>query len=238
MPLTPKYSKDLSNLENIKLNAFVYGKPKTGKRTFASTFPKPHIIDTDGGMLSLRHLNIPYYNFTTGTALIKSQEIKACARELINTADCESIIFSSLTTISDIFLEGIQLLNGRVGKTPKYDPEWAALKNQLNELIALGVKSDKHICFIAHEKVDKCEKTGRVSIAPALTGQLAQSIGLHFDEVYHAETTMVDNKYVYQLLIRELGLYNAGSRLLNRTSDALYCEPNFYSIMRLAGITK
>lgn len=228
-------SKDLTNSENFALKCICYGSPGSGKTKFGSTFPNPHYIDTDKGMLTLRDMNIPYYSFDGDNAMQAYNNIKVAIDKMIKDKSCKTIVIDSLTTLSDVILESVLMQDGNAGKSPEFK-HWNSQMNALKEILRLCLGSGKHFLATAHEKIDKDENTGRVWILPALTGQLSHKIGLYFDEVYHSECIEKINKPTdYKLLARASSLYVAKSRLRSKDAGTHY-KPDFNCILKEGGV--
>lgn len=137
------------------LKVVIYGPEGIGKTTFASHFPNPVFIDTEG---STSHYDLQRFPAPTSWAMLLEEVQQAagspaCCRTLvIDTADwAEKLCTQSLlarckkTGIEDFgYGKGYTYLNEDFGK----------LLNLLNEVVAAGI----HVVFTAHAAMRKFEQ--------------------------------------------------------------------------------
>lgn len=137
------------------LKVVIYGPEGIGKTTFASRFPNPVFIDTEG---STSHYDLQRFPAPTSWAMLLEEVQQAagspaCCRTLvIDTADwAEKLCTQSLlarckkTGIEDFgYGKGYTYLNEDFGK----------LLNLLNEVVAAGI----HVVFTAHAAMRKFEQ--------------------------------------------------------------------------------
>lgn len=197
-------AKDI-NISDVKLKVLVYGANGTGKTTFAGSFPRPYFFDFDGGMLSLAGSDIDYDTF-----LSYDKAIGMLHR--IEKDSFQTIVFDSMTRMSDLLMDSVQSINHTRGRQPTLPEYGAFLTRMRNDLISI-LKIDKNIVFTAHEELFRDEVTGEVFCLPLLIGKMRHRIGLYFDEVYRAYTEVKKGETEYLLLTRASRRYTAKSRL-------------------------
>lgn len=137
------------------LKVVIYGPEGIGKTTFASHFPNPVFIDTEG---STSHYDLQRFPAPTSWAMLLEEVQQAagspacCHTLVIDTADwAEKLCTQSLldrckkTGIEDFgYGKGYTYLNEDFGK----------LLNLLNEVVAAGI----HVVFTAHAAMRKFEQ--------------------------------------------------------------------------------
>lgn len=100
--------------------------------------------------------------------------------------DMDWIMFDSLTTFSDMVMDGILAINGRGGQWPQqddYGPQMLVIRNVVRTATALGCG----VYFTGHEEMIKDELTHTIYRQPVLTGKLRQKLPLLFSEIFHCE---------------------------------------------------
>ena len=83
-----------------------------------------------------------------------------------------------------------------------------------------------NVLFIAHEKANKDDLTGRISYLPLIDGQMKDKIGKDFEEVYAMIKTVKGNEAKYEMLTLGDGMRTCRT---SRTLDARV-EPDFCKI--------
>lgn len=144
---------------NTALKVVIYGPEGIGKTTFASHFPDPVFIDTEG---STSHYDLQRFPAPTSWAMLLEEVQQAagspaCCRTLvIDTADwaeklcCQSLLARCKKSgIEDFgYGKGYTYLNEDFGK----------LLNLLNEVVATGI----HVVFTAHAAMRKFEQPDEI----------------------------------------------------------------------------
>lgn len=127
-----KFTDDVSDK---KLNILVWGLPGSGKTHFAQTSPKPFLINTDKGELTMHSLHVPYITidgsmqvYETIMAILNSAQKKTDGFDKF-----ETIILDSVWKTSDLLLDEICDENNVTGK-PSFN-EWGILLTRMTKII-------------------------------------------------------------------------------------------------------
>lgn len=213
MSLEVKSTKDLAY---GGLSMFVYGPPKTGKTTFASTFPNPLMLALEKGLVGLRDLSIDYVEPETwGEYLTILLELQKSAKPGVVTfrgKEYNSVIIDPLNELYSMVMRDVmRATSGReTPSLPDYGLTGIRVERSLVDIASLPV----HTCITCLEATDKDELTGRIWAGALLPGKLAKKVPALFDFVFHTETepTKDGTGVNYVLLTQSLGIVNAGGR--------------------------
>ena len=219
------------SMKDPKVDALVYGRAGTGKTLLGGTFPKPIIVDTNNGLLSLRKKDVSFISCHRKEGAIWWNEVREATKLALESKDHESIIIDAFPLVCEAMLLSICSQNRK--QKPTFD-EWVALWNGTQEYIAMVRASKKNSLFICGETFERDEISGKVWCLPSLQGQARTKVDHLFDEIYHAEAIMTSGKPAkYSLLIRPDGISTAKSRALSATSDINSIDPHYQSIKNL-----
>ncbi len=100
--------------------------------------------------------------------------------------DYKWLMFDSLTTFSDMVMDGILAINGRGGQWPQqddYGPQMLVIRNVVRTATSMGCG----VYFTGHEELIKDDLTHQIYRQPVLTGKLRQKLPLLFSEIFHCE---------------------------------------------------
>ena len=96
-----------------RVSIAAYGETKSGKTTFAGTFPKPFFIDTDRGGRTLKKLHIPHISippYDRTFDLINDILIKLRQKEPpFDKLEVETLVFDSVTALADFLIYDLLL---------------------------------------------------------------------------------------------------------------------------------
>ena len=201
-----------------KLNVLVYGVPGIGKTVFAATFPKPLFVDIDQGLMSVRYKRVAYIRPTTYVELKMSMTVEMLA-------SYETVVVDSLTELHTFFLAEI-MRNNNHDQAQLQD--WGMASERIVQLIKQLRALPQHIVFICEERADKDEETGRISVGPALPGQLFGNVGRYVDLFFNMKMGVKDGKKGRYLVTEPVGLAQGKDR--SWALDKLE-EPDFNVIM-------
>jgi hypothetical protein len=169
-----------------KINALVYGVPGIGKTVFGATFPDPLFIDIDRGLMSVRHKRVAFIQPKTFADLKASMTPN-------NLTEFKSIILDSATELHPMIMgETLKAANREAAQ----QSDWGVVSERIIQFIKQLRELPQHVLIICEERVDRDEETGRVSIGPALPGQLFANVGRYVDMFFHmtVATKVVDGK--------------------------------------------
>jgi hypothetical protein len=158
--------------EGVK--ALVYGQAGAGKTRLIQTLPTPVIISAEGGLLSLRNVDIPYIQVGSMAEL---QEVYAWLAGSDEARQFQSVALDSISEIAEVVLT--------VEKGSAKDPRQAygAMADQMASLIRAFRDLPGHVYFSAKlEKVQ--DEMGRQLYGPSMPGnKVGQQLPYFFDEV-------------------------------------------------------
>lgn len=221
----------MPNTKDIKLThlkVLVWGEAKSGKTTFAATFPHPYFFDLDGGMLTLAGRDIEYETYTGDKGYRK---FRLDLPKIAERDDIDTLVIDSLSSMHSFMMDEIQKLSGTWPGTPQiqeYGIQVVKIRKFLYELVSYN----KHVVLIGHEQIWQDDVTKEVFILPLIVGKkLPNRLGNWFDEFYHMEAIPTKNGLEYKIRTRKSRKYTCGTRIGNL--DELE-EPDFKVIMRKA----
>lgn len=153
----------------------VYGQAGAGKTTLIKTAPKPIILSTEGGLLSLQDSDIPYIEIHNLDELSEALTFLTRSEE---GRQFWTVALDSISEIAEVVLSAskIGLKDGR------------AAYGEMNDIMAKVIRSfrdlpNRHVYFSA--KMDKtATDTGAMLYTPSMPGKtLSQQLPYFFDEV-------------------------------------------------------
>jgi len=148
----------------ITVNMLVYGPPGVGKTTFASTAPKPLIVDLENGSLALVGKDVD----------IAQVDTLQDAREAIKYAlehGYQTVVIDSITRYAELLMDEILRENKR--ETARIQ-DWGEVVKRIKKLIWHLQSKNINTIFVALETEEKDEET--LVKRPAVPGQLKVAI--------------------------------------------------------------
>lgn len=187
----------------------ICGPPGTRKTTFACSFPgKTKVLDFDGKIGSaaawyaaknparLKEIEVESLSSSLDPnfdPMVKMTEI--ITKELIpqqaaGKLEFPNFVIDSGTTFSAAVLRHIIKTNPGIKRSMSAQgvqacqQDYGILKREFSRLIPGLLSLPMNFIMTAHIEVDKSELTGEIIRKPIMDGSFAQSLPIHFDEVY------------------------------------------------------
>ena len=209
--------KNTRDLVAPHLATIVYGPPKAGKTTFASSLgDAPLVIDFDDGLLTLKDLGVNYLQPRTWEELlvVVSDTRSGKLRERV---PFDHIIWDSHTLFYSLIIQSVLKLTGHSTMT---QPDWGLANDRAklvyDQLIKARTDQKYHFTLTCHEKIDKDDVTGLISGGIATTPALQNLLPAMFDELYYIKPSIKmgaqGKSAVYQLHTLPEGMFPAGTR--------------------------
>ena len=186
-----------SDVKTQFVKMLLFGVAGVGKTVFASTAPKPLILDAEGGLLSIADKDIDYIPIKLWS------DIEEVFMEIVGgKISNDTIIIDSLTEVSkksmDAILGGV--VNGNTTVSEKVIPsqhDWMQNIEEVRRLVRAFRDLPKHIIMTCLCRDEKNEITGSVSRKPAVSAKsLADDIVGYFDVVGYEETDNENNRWI------------------------------------------
>lgn len=187
------------------LKVLLVGDAGTKKTILASTFPDPHFVDLDDGMLSVRGRDVNYVTIgeklTTDADFIalccqkdkklpsKKAFLKAQAllEHWANTLTAnQTLVLDSLTFYTDAALAYV--LHLECQSKPRIQ-DWGAAQKLVERTLEELNKLPCHVVVTAHRDMKVDAETQTISYVPQTIGKLAKKIPAYFDEVWRTTVT-------------------------------------------------
>ena len=156
------------------INFIVYGLSGAGKTTLINTLPKPIIISSESGLLSLSQFDIPYIEIKTMADLKE-------AYKYVASSEYESVAIDSISEIAEVVLQHEKDAPTKDGKPRNLMQAYGSMADQMVAIIRAFRDLPKNVYMSA-----KCEKDtdemGRMLFSPSMPGKkTSQNIPYLFD---------------------------------------------------------
>lgn len=168
--------KDYSDVANIIM--LVYGVGGVGKTTFASTFPKPLLLDFENGAKYFKQRGIDVDVVRMGNWFSKSDK-----KELAELMDgYETIIFDPIGEMMDKLIHSDEI-NGakyRQGDGSLTMAGWGKVKDNARAVLKWARDLGKHVVLVAHvdEKMDEESLVKRPLIATKISDEIIAMVDI------------------------------------------------------------
>ena len=159
-----------------RLKLFLWGDSGAGKTTLALQFPKPVVIDMEGGA----DLYGDDFKFDVLRAVTADQVAEAVDWLLANSHDYRTLIVDPVTVYwdalqrkwSDIFLQRNKTSKGYRHEFYDLQPkDWMTLKSEFKELIRKLISLDMNVILTARQKTQYKEGSFMVAIGETFDGE-------------------------------------------------------------------
>ncbi len=150
--------------KRIIVNMLLYGAPGVGKTTFASTAPKPLIIDLENGSLALLGKDVDIAQVDT------LQDAKQAIKYALEHG-YQTVVIDSITRYAELQLE--EILRENKKDTARIQ-DWGEVVKRIKKLIWTLQSKNINTIFIALETEEKDEDS--LVKRPAVPGQLKVAI--------------------------------------------------------------
>lgn len=174
----PSPLQSTNSVMSLGVKAIVHGPSGIGKTMLAKTCPSPVILSAERGLLSLRRLNLPFYDIKTMADLRAAWLWVSTSKE---ARQFRTIFIDSVTEIGDMVLREIKLKtkDGRAAYGEAQE-EVAMLLRNFRDL------NGPNVVFIFQSEFYKDEALGTAVYLPTVAGQtLKQKVPYLTDEVFY-----------------------------------------------------
>lgn len=193
--------------QNHFIKALIFGRPGSGKTTFASTAPSPIFLSAEAGLLSIAHKK-PH------AIIISTLKDLQDAYHYLNTEKhgYKTVVIDSITEINEIVKAEIEQKNNRgISKN-----DWGEVLSKLKKIIRDFRDLPMHCIFLAQESIEKDDDT-IVRIYPSLNGKAATEILAACDVVGYLEIDRtLSERY---MVVKEHSVLATKNRLSALKSD-------------------
>lgn len=184
-----------------RVNVMAYGPPGSGKTYFATTFPKPFVIDTENGLITARARitdgeiedfpAIQTSDFQTVLEIIASPEYRI--PQLFKGSKWEgyapeTIVIDTISTLEGHIFDEIAEKDGKVAQ-----PQWNQLKRKMMALARKSWDCDLNTVILAHDQSGRkpsAEMPSSKEPGPLLTGTLVKQFPAQIDILLRFEQLM------------------------------------------------
>lgn len=159
------------------VKCLVYGDAGVGKTTLCATAPSPFIISAEAGLLSLRHVSVPYVEVSS------MRDLEEAYRWLTSSADARhvrTVCVDSLSEVAEVCLTSSKesTKDGRKAYGD-YADDMLGLVKGYRDL------PDKNVVMTAKLRQQKDEWTGALVAGPGAPGrQVGPELPYLFDEIF------------------------------------------------------
>jgi hypothetical protein len=158
-------AKPPESTEPGKPKLLIYGPAGVGKSWFATSFPSPYYIDTEGGA-DLPHYQARLREVKAGYMGVKDGALDfstVCEQVLALTEEKHGYRTLVIDSITKLFQTAIALEQERLGAADVFGASKKPAVGAMRRLVALCSRLDMTVLFIAHETnlYEKNEKSGQ-----------------------------------------------------------------------------
>jgi hypothetical protein len=209
------------------------GPPKSGKTTFALSFPKPWVLDCDnnlaGALRYHKNLGEPVTDFffddpneEPNPDLRWSVAMKALV-EAIKSPDVETIFVDGLTVLA-WWLERHILANSNTssggmkdlviaGEKCMNQSQWGPFRNNMVKFVMAARAVGKNFIMSCHEAMETSEDGAIIAYRPLISGQLRANLAGLFTDCWRCETGNSASGPTYSVRFQPRTLMQIGNSL-------------------------
>jgi hypothetical protein len=189
--------EQLRNQSFDKLNVLIYGRPGSGKTTFAGSSAKKFktiIASAESGLLSLRKMvddsgNPVDVDFVK---IEKFEDLEELSRFLIASKhEYQTLVIDSLTEVQQACMASILIKEGR--ERPQLQ-DWGTLNDRMVRMIRY-FRDMSHMNLVCTALIDEARSdAGDIVSLPLFQGKMQQTVSAYFDLVLYAFVQQVKDK--------------------------------------------
>jgi len=186
-----------------RVNVMAYGPPGSGKTYFATTFPKPFVIDTENGLITARARitageiedfpAIQTSDFQTVLEIIASPKYRI--PQLFKGSKWEgyipeTLVIDTISTLEGHIFDEIMAASGKADTT---QPIWNQLKRKMMALARKSWDCDLNTVILAHDQQGRKPSDAMPTSkepGPLLTGTLVKQFPAQIDILLRFEQLM------------------------------------------------
>ena len=209
--------------------AMIYGNGGIGKTTFASTAPKPLLLDCENGAkyFGLRGIEIDVIQIQTWKDFEDRELI-----ETVKTGDYETIIVDPIGEAMDKLINGLADFGNSKLVQPDGSPTmagWGYVKKKMRNFVKFLRDSGKNVILIAHID-EKMDDEQRIVKRPMIATKISEELINMVDVVGYMTSINRDGEDV-RVIVVDPG--NDKQTAKDRTGQlGKYIEPDFAKIVK------
>ena len=195
----------------------LYGKPYSGKTTFASQFPKPFAITFDNNArYALDKDSRPIFT-DENTQYVKNLEDYLTGLERASAGDFETIIIDPLDLMGNMVREKVLKDEGIEDESEKpntFGRPWRLIRKIFETLLTEASKFDGNVIFISWENErEEVNKLGTpvLYVEPSFNKKLITHVTGLTSEIAHAKIVETKGKQQYAISLGKDAPYELGS---------------------------
>jgi len=173
----------------------VYGKSDSGKTRLCATAPKPIILSSEGGLLSLKDMNIPYLEIKTVDDIYDALEYVSGRKG----REFESICLDSITDMAE------KILADHIKNEKDPRKAYMQMASEVKDVVwKFKEIRKKNIILVAKRGIIEEPENGGEQYVPLMPGRalMAESfLPYQFDEVFYATIKKKDGGKMKRVLM-------------------------------------
>lgn len=212
--------------QNFGIKSIVYGRAGTGKTPLLNTAPRPLLLATEAGLLSMRGSNIPTYDAYTAKRI---DEFFKWFFESAETKNFDTLGIDSGSQMADVYLNAALSGTSSSGKKVHGMAAYGEMAtNTMNHLRTLYYTRYKHVYLVCKEELADVE--GQSLFRPYFPGKVLPIDVPHlYDFILRLYKGPVPGQAGEVLSFQCNGTYNVMAR--NRTGNLDDFEPPHFGAL-------